>query len=420
MVEFLKKWSQWQSWIFLGLCILMIAGMFWSRALLSIGVIAFFLIALHPEKLKENFGLWKKDRFAIVCFLFFLLYFISGLWSVDKSAFWRSVTNKLPFAVLPFAFLSFSLYKIELRKALTIGLLILQLAVIAYSLNQLRIHFDAYLAGYQFSHTIPTTKYDDHIRFSLSLVLSLVVIFYYLFEKLEHKIHLVFKIFLYACGVVFIIYLHILAAKTGLLCLYLAVLFYVFMKLWKRNKILSMVSVILVLAIPVIAYFSIPTFKMKIDYVVYEISRSKSNEKLDYNLSSQGRIISYKVATTVLNDNLILGTGIGDLRDEMDINYQKMYPEVPPENRLVPHNQFLFTALTLGLLLSPILIFLLIFGFKRVASPYRLYAQTTALVFFISFVVEAMLEVQFGIFLYLFFTLFWKSNKLVRSEVDAL
>jgi len=408
ITNFLKYWQLYQSRVAVFLCLCMIAGMFWSRAVLSVSIVVFFVNSLHPQTFKSNLTYWSKDKFSIFCLLFFAAYFVSGLWSTNKGDFWFAITNKLPFLIFPFSFSSIYLNKKKELQALVGGLLAMQVIVIFYSIIMLCLNWDHYIQGYNFSHTLETTKYNDYIRFSLSLVLSMSLICYLLFEKNKDEIPKIFRYFLIFCGVLFFGYLHFLAVKTGVISLYLMSILYVLGKLFKRRKVLALLIVMIICLLPVVAYHFIPTFKTKIGYVLYEFREFNEHDKMNYNLSDQGRILSYKIAGKVFKDNLLLGTGLGDLKKEMNETYQTQHPEVPPDNRLIPHNQFLFTFVVLGFFLGFILILMLPFGLVW-HTNISLYSKITLLIFLFAFMAEAMLEIQFGVFIYMFFTLFWRN-----------
>jgi O-antigen ligase len=394
------------EWIACFCCLGMIAGLFFSRALLSFSMFVMFLNALHPRKAKENWQAWKQNKFAIFSLLFFGTYLLSGLWSEDKE-FWQAATlNKLPFVILPFAFISAPLYKEKFQRVVITGIVLMQLSVVAYSLVQLWLNTDFYLSGYSFSNPLPTTKYNDHIRFSLSLVLSLLMSFYLLFEKHSNPLPRLLRIFLSACSLLFIGYLHILAAKTGLVCLYCMLACYIMAKLYNRHKVLTFVFIGVLALVPVVSYFTVSTFNTKVKYVIYEIEKSKQEKRYDYTLSDAGRMITYDIGFKALAEHPLSGTGAGDLMQVMREGYARYYPEVSADQQYGPINQFMYTALAVGI---PFTLFLcgMVFAPLFFAVRHRLYLVITTLVLWIAIMVEAMLEVQFGVFTYLFFVLFW-------------
>lgn len=396
------------EWIACICCLGMIAGLFFSRALLSLSMFLMLLNAFFPGKTKENWHTWKQNRFALFSTLFFGTYLVSGLWSEDKDFWFAATLNKLPFLILPFAFTSAPLHKEKFLRLVITGIVLMQLLVICYSLVQLFLHTDFYLSGYSFSNPLPTTKYNDHIRFSLSLVLSLLMSFYLLFERQQTPVPRTLRTFLGICSVLFIAYLHILAAKTGLVCLYAMLGIYIVAKLYKRHKLRTFIFIALLALIPVVSYFTVSTFQTKVKYVIYEIEKSKQEKRYDYTLSDAGRMITYDIGLRALGEHPLTGTGAGDLMKVMREGYARDYPEVSADQQYGPINQFMYTALAVGI---PFGLFLcaMVFSPLFIAVQKRLYLIITALTLWIAIMVEAMLEVQFGVFTYLFFVLFWLS-----------
>lgn len=389
-------------------CLGMMAGLLFSRALLSLSMFVMFLNALHPAVMKENFIRWRKNVFAVLSLVFFCTYLFSGFWSTNLDFWQAAVTNKLPFAVVPFAFLSAPLYKIKYQRILILGIALMQMLVVTGSLLQLGLHTEYYLEGYNFSRPLPTTKYGDHIRFSLSLVLSLLMFCYLLFEKKETPVPRWMKVFLVFNIVLFVLYVHILAAKTGLICLYLAALLYIISYVGKRSKVLAVTLAVGVLCLPLIAYNVIPTFKTKINYVFYEIERYRQEERYDYTLSDAGRMITYDIGSKAIAAHPLAGVGAGDVMDEMRAGYKKYYPEVASDQQYGPINQFMFTALCIGIPLSLLFVFMVFAPFLAPLNN-KAYLNITVWLMLVSIMVESMLEVQFGVFTYLFFIMFWMS-----------
>lgn len=396
------------EWIGAICCLGMIAGLFFSRALLSLFMFIMLLNALQPAKIRTNWQAWKQDRFALFAFLFFCSYLVSGLWSEDKSFWWAATLNKLPFIVLPFAFLSAPLRKDKYRQLVISGIVLMQLGVVIYSLTCLALNPEHYLSGYSFSNPLPTTKYNDHIRFSLSLVLSLLMCFFLLFEPQEKPLPKALRFFLGFCALLFTGYIHILAAKTGLICLYALLAIYVVVKLYKRHKVLTLLFIGVLALIPVVSYFTISTFQTKVKYVLYEIEKSKREQRYDYTLSDAGRMITYDIGARALAERPLAGTGAGDLMQVMRQGYARYYPEVSQDQQYGPINQFMYTALSVGIPLS-LLLCAMAFAPLFFSVQHRMYLVITTLLLWIAIMVEAMLEVQFGVFTYLFFVLFWLS-----------
>jgi len=78
----------------------------------------------------------------------------------------------------------------------------------------------------------------------------------------------------------------------------------------------------------------------------------------------------------------------------------------------------MFTALCVGIPLALVLIVLMLSPFfMRMAESG--YLRITTLVMLLSCMVESMLELQFGVFAYLFFILFWISALRKQTAVNS-
>lgn len=407
--RFFSEWAKIREPLALLMVLGMIAGFMWSRALLSTSLIIGFINIFHPSYFIEEWTIWRKNKIALACFLFFLCYAISGIWSEDLGHWWSGLQNKLPFGFLPFMFLGLHLEKPKNQKLLVNFLLLNQFLVICYSLTVFVSNWSYYLNAYNYSVSLPTTKYNDHIRFSLSLVASLIMLFYYLFKNKRIFNHKWERSILWALVVLFIAYLHLLASKTGLLVLYISLLVFVWDSLRHLKPVgLAYLFLGLMLLCPFILYWTIPTFQTKVDYVRYEYRQVKEHDQLDPNLSDAGRLISYQMAFQVWREHLWLGTGSGDLSKNMSTAYQQLRPDIPEKNHINPHNQYLYTFVSLGIILGSCIFVLL---FASYFSPYTfpLGGKLNSIIMAVAMMAEAMLEIQFGIFLFLLYLLYWEN-----------
>lgn len=396
-----------QEWIATLSCIAMFVGFICARALMSIGMITLFINALHPQVAGMAWQKARRSPFAILALLFFLSYLLSGLWSADREQWSLFTTMKLPFIILPFAFFTIPFHKRKCLLAINLAVGAVLLVAVGYSVGVFLSDIDYYIQGYSASHMIPTTKYGDHIRFSLSLALFVLNCLYFVFEArpaLSRALRWCFGI----AAVIFAAYLHLLSAKTGLMCLYIVVGLYFFIKLARRSRMISYLFVLSMAALVAGMYFFVPTFRGKIDYISEEVRLAREG-KLDYNYSDVGRIISYKVWAHEFRQHPWAGVGAGDVLSAMDEGYRALHPEVPEENRLKPHNQFLCTSLAVGTMV--VFLIGMVFAPLRAALRDRFLMGIVTLCLLAVLMVEHYLEVQFGVFVYLFFTLYWL-NKL--------
>src|SRR5690606_6299045 len=126
----------------------------------------------------SNLGSWFADPFARASLLFFVFALVSGCWSENIPMWFASLKNKIPFLVLPFAFMAAPLRSSPHRKWLLTGIVLMHLLIILYSLVHLTLYWEDSVQGYRASQVLPTTRYDDHIRFSISLAFNVLILFY--------------------------------------------------------------------------------------------------------------------------------------------------------------------------------------------------------------------------------------------------
>lgn len=385
----------------------MIAGFMGGRAILSASMLLFCANALWCIPLKQHL----QNKWWLLGLLWVGLYVISYFWCEDIPYWQERVQVKLPFVFLPLAFSSLPFIGQRYLKLFTFGIIIILFAGTLYSLSFLLTNPEQVFKGYFFSTLIPTPAYKDHIRFSI-FAAWVVLWCFYILTKLNTKTE---KYLVGAAAVYFILFLHLLAARSGLLVLYLFAFCYFIYIIIKgklgKALLLSVISITCVC----ILYQKVPSFKYRMLYIKLTYEEYKRGN-LTADFSDMGRLISYQLAAKVIREHPVAGVGVGDVREEMKHMYEKYSPDTLPEQRIVPHNQFMEVAMGLGLI--GLLAFsawygYLLRGIRR--YPGAFYLVACWLGFLASMMVEAMLEVQFGVFVFLFCFL-WIQKAIVYNK----
>ena len=122
--------------------------------------------------------------------------------------------------------------------------------------------------------------------------------------------------------------------------------------------------------------------------------------------SFTSRTYSYKAGFNLIKKHPILGVGSGDLYAEMEKENNENFRMIT--FTIIPHNQFIYTMAAIGIPLS--LTLFLMFFYPLFKKP-DFFEVTTVAIMLCGIMVESMLQVQFGVFVYLFFTLFWIASK---------
>ncbi|OSZ78169.1 hypothetical protein CAP35_07875 [Chitinophagaceae bacterium IBVUCB1] len=385
----------------------MLAAFFVSRAWLSFFTFAFGVVVLwniHPRK-------WLQHRWWLIGFLWVAMYGISYLWSDDKNSWGYHYTVKAPVLLLPLAFALLPAFTAKQLRIFTIAGCIIFLAVAAYSLHFFLEKPNYYAEQYVYSHIFPTLPDNDHIRHSLAISLFIVWCVY-AWAWFNSKVQ---RWLVGATVLVLSIYLHILAARTGLVVWYLFVLLWTVRYAMKKSFIAG-ISFLGVLAIgSFIAVKNIPTLEKKIWYVTHSMQLYKQGS-MQSGYSDIGRLISYKVAGSIIAANPATGVGSGDMYAEMQKGYDEAYKDVPQEYRLLPHNQFFIVMLAtgiVGLVLFVAWVLMPLSWLKNGKRTFYLFVTWFALA--LTLLIEPMFEVQYGVFVYLFFLL-WQQHAIRTQE----
>jgi O-antigen ligase len=390
----------------------MIIGFFVSRVVLSMSMVLFGINALWNVPPRA----WLKDKWWLLGVVWVAIYGLSRFWSEDL-AFWNDRFQvKYAILLLPLAFYFTPAFTVRQLRIATWVLGLAMLAASGYTLSFLLRDPSYYVQEYNVSHVLPTIPKGDHIRFSLDVACSvvwMVLIYRYLPDRLS-------RLFIIITVGLLSVFLHILAARTGLIALYLFIAAWsVYLLARKKTRGTGFVFTI-VIAFAVIAAFTyIPTLKQRLGYFKYTVI-VYNESKLNSIYSDMSRVISYDVSLRQIKQHPLIGVGAGDILVSMKKGYDQWYPEVAEGQRLVPHNQFLTVGLGCGIpamLLFAVWVFYPLFTLKRNRAGFFLLAVW--LMLFLSLLVEPMLEVQFGVFVYLFFLLWFRHFMLKGIDVTG-
>lgn len=389
--------------------IAMLAGFLLSRALLSVATIAFginALLGVSPRK-------WLNNKWWLLGAAWVGLYILSGLWSDNVAQWSERVTVKLPVLLLPLAFGFLPAFTPRQLTVFTVGGCMLFLGSVGYSFYFLVSDPAYHIEQYRFSKVLPTLAGHDYIRYSLSTALFIIWCFY-VRRSVQGKWARWFVTFTI---VILCIHIHVVAVKTGLIVLYLFFLCHAVYTAFSHKLIVG-ISILAVMAVTAIAaYKYVPTFEQKVNYFRYSW-KVFEHGNFDSDYSDIGRIISYDITLKLMPHYLWAGTGIGDLHDVMREGYRHWYPKVPDFQQLKPHNQFLIVALGCGIPALLIFIAWVLYPLRWIrGNRHGFFVFTIWLVMLVPLMVEPFLELQLGVYVYLFFMLWMVHNAKRESEL---
>ena len=237
----------------------------------------------------------------------------------------------------------------------------------------------------------------QHVNYSLMIAFATLMAFiYYLEDKSP---------WLLGIGIVCFLFMHVLAVRTGLVAMYMGIIAFVVADMMRRRKYKrGIVLVAGCLLAPILAYYLLPSFSNKLNYMFWDLSQMYKGNTANY--SDGGRIVSYQLGIDIFKNNVWLGTGIGDF-GEVCLNWYETKAGEFNGKLNFPHNQYLFCLASTGIIGLIIYQSALLLPFFKL----RLYKDNLTLVLYViiyaSFLVETSLERSFGMSFFLYFVLLW-------------
>lgn len=378
----------------------MMAALFVSRAALSITMMLFVAATVVHKDFLQQLSAYFKNPFLLGVSLLFSIPFASGLWSSDMDEWSDIVRIKLPLIFLPIAFAgSWQLQRRQWLWAAYVFIALLVSAVLWSLLGYVQ-NMEAINEGYLRAKVITTPLQNDHVRYSW-LVSVGALLCLLLIESTK-----ILKTLLAIALVLFVVYLHILAARTGLISLYIIFFGYaVWFMIKRKNKMLTISVIAVIILLPLLAWLVLPTFQNRVKYLVYDHSFIKNNTYLPGG-NDGNRMLSYKAGWHILK-TAPFGVGAGDTFAAASEWYNDNVPNMQEVDKLYPASEWMLyggAAGWPGIILLTISMLLPLFYRPHNKSIFWLLLNATAA---FSLMFDIGLEVQYGVFVYTFLVLWW-------------
>jgi O-antigen ligase len=404
------------------ICYCMFVGFNYSRALLSIAIVVLFAISLGLFIFQKKTISFFKDKFNLACCLYFGSILMSGIWSENTQSWMESVANAMPFIALPFSFTFLPFYNLHFIKKLILGIIFIMVSGIIYTLVNYILNIERF--GWWLHHfeSVPSMPHD-YIRHTIGVAVMVMLAVYGIWQHKQFNWLSWQKILLWIGVVLGTVLIHLQIAKTGLIAFYgslIVLLLYYFFK--AKHKAFKF-GFITAVGIGCIIVANTGIFKNGIATFKKEIALLDDVTEEEYLTTSSylPRIVSFNIAIEAIKKHPLTGVGIGDVKDEMIKGYEKDLSDLPTAYRLIPHNQYLYNAMGLGIPMGLITIWMLLVGIKnRYLEPIEnIYAAAIAFIFVLLCAIEAVLVVQMSIFIYLFFALFFRNITIEKLKQSS-
>jgi O-antigen ligase len=389
----------------------MFAGLVLSRAVLSVSAALFVIAAWSNGQWKNNFRQFTGNTYYLLLSALFFIPLLSGLWSADTKEWWLRTVAKLPLLLFPLAFAAIPLIKKQQYKVLSTIYILLITGATIWSFAKYITDASAN-SSYLKAWVINVPFDNDHVRFSWAVVIALLLIAKLFIDNLLTKTGKI--LFLVLTGWL-VLYLHILAAKTGLITLYASAFILLLYKIFTaKNKALPAATLMVIIFLPVLAYCILPTFHNRINYVLYDYQQYSSGNFAP-GFPDGARVASFIGGYKIFAAHIYAGVGFGDIWSNIQQWYTIYHSSFPADNRIFPSNELLMYACGAGITGLIVIFIAAIFPFflkqEKGNQVYTCFTVATLCCFF----TDINLEGQHGVFLYCFFA-WWLSNSINKSN----
>ncbi len=379
---------------------------------------ALFALETHPFRLRlrKDFlpkigNLLQQPEWWVISLHFFLVLY-GGLYSDDTNYWLSRVRIKIPFLLLPVAF--YLIPVITRQNYLRIhGLFVIIVTLSTLPiLTDMILHYDQVIQA--ISQGQPVKTPISHIRYSLLITLGIFSSFFLWKSKTNGLIPGRWFVF---TAIYLVLFLHILAVRSGLVAFYAVSLYFIIRYLRQvRKPVTAIALLVLVSALPVFAYLSIPSFQKRITYTYEDVTKYRKQEWNAY--SDAERILSIRAGLAIGGESPWLGKGVGDLRQAMRDYFYDHYDK---DTFIMPHNQLVSVFAGSGLVGLVLFIAALLIPLLHGGAYRNSLFASQYLIVLISIMVENTFETSVGVAFYLFFTLAGLSHlKTGKTSVESL
>lgn len=386
----------------------LMVGFMFNRVVFNIGVFfASLYVILHKDWYKRLFN----DPYLLSFALLPIVVLVADLAHNRDVILQTTFFNKLILIAIPLFIYLWQPTRLAIKNThrLLYGFLLINTL---YSLSHYFSNQEAVVEGYKFAKVMEVLSFGDHIRLSWLTALSIVLAIWDYVSNPGGKWRWVYL----AYGAFQAVYLHLLSAKTGLLCLYMSLIILVFYYFWSRRKKFQAFLVgLAVLVLPVLAYLFIPPFQTRMDYIRWDVFTAIRGVEQP-GLSDGARIYSIQAGWQQFTDHPVWGNGFITIKEHTDAWYAVHKSFIIEAQKILPSSEWLIFAIGAGILGVLVLSWHFIQPFLKKTLWQRAYFPAIYLPALVTFLYETHFEGQTTLFVYAFWV-FWAYQLFVRTDL---
>ena len=387
--------SQYVLWLACGAGV---AGLLASRAVVALSPAVGVAAALLNPNLRSDLRCYYRNGAAQRAAALYGLLLVSALYTSEWSVWRHEVYRLLPWLAVPFAFTV--AVPLSRRQWIAVGsLFVIGTALVgAATLAQYLLNPVAANEAFGIGQSMPSITRIFHIHFAIMLVLSF---FGGLYLRREQLAGPWLRRGLLLASIVCVVVLHVLAYRTGLFALYLALLAEALRLLFRRRFWLALGLLIMLTVTPWLAYQTLTPVREKVGATLYDIDQFEQGRDIN-TFSLSRRLVAWQSALDVARENPVLGVGPADAEAAMMRQYDWRDYGVQRQNRVMIHNQYLHLLVGGGIVGLGLWLLLLAWPLAQPAARRNPYIRSFLFVMMAAMLVDSLLEVQIGYNLFVF------------------
>lgn len=325
-------------------CYLLIIGLFFSRAALSISSALIFISGLTYFIFNKEPLTKPSLAYGIFPCVWIILLF-SGFYTTDYNEWLKILFRDSILVLIPAGFLLAKQLSSPIIKKLLLFYCALSFICIIVNAIYALFIYEELSSKVLESKNITSIIGPVHNELGLLSVLGFILLFFFYKHETNAKLKAA-----YLSGVIFLfLAFHVLAYRFSLLTIYIIGLCYLMSLVIKykmyRTLIITLTAFICIL---ILMYTTLLPFSNRVNNTIGDIETIIYNKNPNYHSIAQ-RWAAVKCASEIVKKNPFIGVAPADLPQEMMKQYQQDSYLLIPENRVFIHNQFVFYAASLGL-----------------------------------------------------------------------
>lgn len=347
---------------------------------------------------KNKFQIVFKNKLALLFIAFFLIHVIGLAYTENMDAGLFDLQVKLSILLFPIILVSRPYNKPQIRTifwAFVIGSVVCSFILLTRAVYTYVVFSENNFFYLQLSFFTHPSYLAMYFNFAIAWLMFSV------FNK--QQILNRFYTILSLCAIFFFSgMILLLSSKMGLIILLgLYIGFMIYFIISRKKYVLGFAGLIIIISSAYFLIRFVPEISDRLKTVIAAMSSSSNNQTEAE--STAVRLLIWSAAKEVVSENFLVGTGTGDAKDALLVEYEKRGMTGALEHKLNAHNEYYQVFVSLGLIGFVLLILSLLLPlYSAFTSSNAIYILFLLIIIF-NFLPESMLETQAGVIFYAFF-----------------